>query len=192
MDSLDNKAPLSAGVRDAAIAFWSVSGSQQWIPINGESMYPTFHTGDQVLVDCQWDNLRRGDVCVFCQADKLVVHRVVRVEKTDDTHIFVTRGDNTTRSDAPVCADAVVGRVIALRRGERTVSLDTVVWRAVGECIAMTLLCWSAGYARIRTLVRGASGTRLYWLFTRMRISMLALGKACLRGVQPLLWRAKS
>lgn len=74
----------------------------------GDSMHPVIRNGDYLqVVPCAPSELRRGDVILAATARGLTAHRIVRVSG----RLIITRGDNSLRSDPPVDAASVIGRV---------------------------------------------------------------------------------
>lgn len=75
---------------------------------SGSSMLPTFRTGQVLYVRPDVKDMRRGDVVVYEQEGRYIVHRVVSVEKDG----FITRGDNNPLTDVgPILPTQVIGRV---------------------------------------------------------------------------------
>ncbi|ETX03853.1 MAG: hypothetical protein ETSY2_32205 [Candidatus Entotheonella gemina] len=105
-------------------------------------MYPLLRDGDDVLVMHGRGSVRRGDIVVFQQPGRLIAHRVVRISGTDVAPIFVTKGDNTLHFDPPMGRDRMIGRVVAIQRGHRHLSLQTPAWRLMGWLIAISALPW--------------------------------------------------
>jgi signal peptidase I len=90
----------------------------------GGSMYPTIRDGDTVTVaHVSVEEIVRGDVLLCRHGKRVVAHRVVGADVRDTVRVFHLRGDAKAAGDAPVGADAVVGRVIAVRRNGREVAL---------------------------------------------------------------------
>ena len=80
------------------------------------------------------DSIGKGDVVVYFLDGKLIVHRIVRVKHEAGERIFRTKGDSSLCLDArPVAESEIVGRVVAVKRGERTIDLRSGVWRAWGR-----------------------------------------------------------
>ncbi len=162
----------------AALAVWQHSGLRHQIPVQGSSMEPLLRHGDVVEVAHRPGPLRRGDVIVFKLGDSVVVHRLLRQDRGRTR--YLTRGDNRLDADPPVAAADVVGRVVAVRRGSRTVRLDTAFWRAAGSLIAWSGLGWLALYHPARTIKRQWFGTRrlTVWLLLQkilLKSSVFAL-----------------
>ncbi len=79
---------------------------------SGDSMYPSICSGDYLnVVPCTPSELRRGDVVLTATERGLTAHRIVRVSERDGAPQIITRGDNSLRSDPPVGAASILGRV---------------------------------------------------------------------------------
>jgi signal peptidase I len=99
----------------------------------GGSMFPTFRAGEAITVaPVKPGGVRLGDIVLFASRWGVTAHRVVRVRQAGEGRVFITRGDASMTSDAPVEASAVLGRVVAVERGGRTVHLTGRQARLVG------------------------------------------------------------
>ena len=84
---------------------------------SGDSMYPAVRSGDYLhIVPCGMTELRRGDVVLTATERGLTAHRIVRIGERDGAPRIITRGDNSLRSDPPVGAADVLGRVAQVDR----------------------------------------------------------------------------
>lgn len=137
-----------------ALEAWEQAGTQHWVPIEGQSMRPLLRAGDSVLVAHRRDGIRPGDVVVFRHKGRLVAHRVLRIADGNGGRVLITKGDSVRRSDAPVPAQEIVGRVVAIQRDGRRIRLDTVGWRAVGWLVAMTTMAVATPYRWVRAIKR--------------------------------------
>jgi hypothetical protein len=103
----------------------------------GSSMLPAVWPGDILTVRSHAAaEPLPGDIVVFKRDGRLVTHRVVEVrdpksevripnpESRIPTPVprieFVTRGDRVRQNDAPISSHELLGRVVALKRGSRT------------------------------------------------------------------------
>ena len=134
--------PVLGAVLDA----WTQAREKHYIPITGRSMFPLIRNGDQVLVAHGCAGIRRGEVIVFRHDGKLIAHRVLRISKNEAGHTFLTKGDNVLQFDPPLRANEIVGRVLAIKRREQQISLDTTIWRITGLFIAIGTLTWMRLY----------------------------------------------
>jgi len=130
----------SAAVIAATIDAWQESGQQRWWPTAGTSMMPLIVNGDEVLLQFDYQTLRRGDIVVFrhdaLRPEGLVAHRVIRIREDDNDCAILTKGDNCAMADAPVAAQEILGRVIAIRRADETMDMDTPARRRRARMVA--------------------------------------------------------
>lgn len=129
-------------VAQAALRLWRQAGNQHFWPIAGQSMLPLLRAGDEILVDHRATCLHPGQIIAFVRHGRLIAHRLLRIEGP----ILLTKGDNCPAYDPPVSTAAVMGRVIAVRRGQRLRRLDTPLWRLGGAGLAVMGRLWAALY----------------------------------------------
>jgi len=159
-----------AHILKAATRLWSQAGQAHWVAVQGQSMHPFLHAGDEVMVTPGPAELRRGDVVVLKIPTGLMVHRLLRAEPWLQPQRLLTQGDNNRRPDPPSGADDLLGPVRAVRRPRGTLALDTPRWRVSGWLIASALAAvngldaWSGSWRVLGRLAAGA-GWRLVRLF---------------------------
>lgn len=93
----------------------------------GHSMQPTIRDGEVITVE-PIDALavRRGDILFYRDhRSRVVVHRVVGIEIREEAGgvVFTLCGDASPACDEPVLAEQILGRVVAVERAGRRVSL---------------------------------------------------------------------
>lgn len=107
--------PVIAAAVAAAVVVVSASGIAGVRPlvVGGDSMVPTFHLGDVlVLVPTDGASVGIGQIVSYRRGSLDVVHRVVDVERTGSSLSITTRGDHNTADDPPIDASAVQNRVL--------------------------------------------------------------------------------
>ena len=106
---------------------------------SGGSMQPAICHGDVLtVVPVAPSNILPGSVAVYRRFDRLIAHRVVRIDADDfGAAVFVLRGDAATGCDAPVAASQMLGEVVKV---ERPTSADP---QARGEVSAAACSCRS-------------------------------------------------
>lgn len=110
-------------------------GERLQLQVNGASMSPFLLPGDVVVVlKSAPERLARGDLVVALREHDLVTHRLVAVENA----LWYLKGDNLPGIDPPLPAGAILGRVVAVQRKGRIISLETTRWRLVNR-----ILGWS-------------------------------------------------
>ncbi len=89
-------------------------------------MYPLFKPGDLLFISPykkKYSSVKKGDVVVFPSLDgKIsVVHRII---KKFPGKMLITKGDyNLKPDDYPVRASDIIGRVVAIKRGSKKISV---------------------------------------------------------------------
>jgi signal peptidase I len=97
----------------------------------GASMQPTIEDGELITVaPVAPESVKRGDILLYQNERGVFAHRVVRVVrgtvpiKTGDSPLYLLRGDASVSCDPPVMREQVIGRVVAVQRGGRSLALD--------------------------------------------------------------------
>lgn len=160
--------PVQKTIQDAVLRavfdVWGQTKEQHSISITGRSMFPLIREGDRVLVAHGCTGMRRGDVIVFRRRGRLIAHRVLNILKSDAGPIFVTKGDNIPQFDPPLNDNEIVGRVLAIKRENRCIPLDTPVWRILGWLIAVSTLSLAKIHGCGRNLTQRLFGTYFTYL----------------------------
>lgn len=117
------------------------NGKKITLRVSGDSMHPLMREGDPIHIEkCDPKELSIGDIITFKKDDVYVTHRVLWVLKKGDTIIFITKGDNKINTDPPVLPDHVVGKVILVRRRDRTIDFDAPSWCFINRLFGMIFL----------------------------------------------------
>ena len=98
------------------------------LTVGGASMLPSIWPGDILEIHRVGADLARGDIVVFARDNRLVVHRVLGVNRERDEVILLTQGDRSPRADSPVSANELLGKVRAIRRGHRNIIPRRTRW----------------------------------------------------------------
>ena len=118
----------------AARDVWRMAGANGTLRVTvvSDSMRPLLQSGDVAVVQPgdpkAW---QPGAVIVVQRGAEWITHRLVMV----DDFGWHTHGDNTRLLDEAASADQIVGRVIAVERGARTIDLQEPRWRAIDRQI---------------------------------------------------------
>lgn len=107
----------------------------------GNSMRPTIFDGEMITVrPVSPSDIKPGDIILYRYPGSIVAHRVVRIEKRDsDVPRFILRGDALGAPGEAVEVDQVLGKVVSVERGGRSIDLYS---RKV-KIIRMLRLCAS-------------------------------------------------
>ena len=102
------------------------------LTVTSDSMRPLLRAGDGVVVQpLDPHALRPGEVIVAQHGSEWITHRLVVVDERG----WHMQGDNARYGDEPASAAEIVGRVIAIERGARTIDLQQARWHAIGRRI---------------------------------------------------------
>lgn len=125
---------------------------------HGGSMWPWIRGGDELSIEAVPPaDLRRGDVVLFARDARLFAHRLLR--RNARTGVFTLKGDALSAADPPVEPRHILGRVVALRRGKRTIRLDTQPQAVLAQvCASLTRASgfWTPRAMRVATRLRRA------------------------------------
>lgn len=142
--------------RQISVEAWhTLAGEGSTIPIriglDGDSMRPLIRRQrDKVTIVPLTRPPRPGDIVLFADsAGRYVVHRIW---KTTDTYV-VTLGDHCTKPDEPLRYDQIWGLITDVKRGHRTIPLDTPMARAYGK-LWMALLPMRKRYYKMKNMRR--------------------------------------
>ncbi len=82
--------------------------------VGSPSMKPTINVGDAVVgVKVDEKDLELNDVIVYQGKDRLIVHRIVRIEKKNNKIYYHTKGDNNNSEDGlDISYDNIKGKVV--------------------------------------------------------------------------------
>jgi len=94
-------------------------GKKLRIEAKGYSMYPTIKPGYTVHIEA-YDNpaeVAQGDIIAWRKDEKVILHRIVHILKSDNNTSFITRGDSLLKPDVPVQFQHIVGKAIRVESG---------------------------------------------------------------------------
>ncbi len=84
--------------------------SSPMFSVVSESMEPTLHVGDMVIIQ-KSDTYNVGDIVVYMYGSKPIIHRIIEIKNGD----YIIKGDNNPASDPyPVKKSQIVGKSIAV------------------------------------------------------------------------------
>ncbi len=93
--------------------------------MSGSSMRPTIEDGDVITIEPISDApVKQGDIVLYhSRFDTAVIHRVVRMERTQTERSVLTRGDASAQNDVPVPIHRVLGRVKLIERAGEQIKM---------------------------------------------------------------------
>ncbi len=111
-------------------------GQSQWFRVSSGSMLPLLKIGDAISIEpAQAHEIRVGEIAAFETEDGLVIHRIVAIQQRDGGIRLLQLPDVNLRASW-INESAVVGRVVAIRRGNFQLNLMHPVARWYGKVTA--------------------------------------------------------
>lgn len=97
-------------------------------------MRPFVMDGDVVtVVPVSCSSLKRGDIAFYrCSGHELRAHRVLALRRGRDGVQILARGDAASGQLEEIPSASLLGKVVAIRRGNRTLSPHTLWSRGLG------------------------------------------------------------
>ncbi len=128
----------------------------------GMSMHPTIRDGEMVTVEpVEPSKVKLGDIVLFRSKRGVTAHRLVGIERRSGARSrFFLRGDRMGACDDPVEAHQVLGKVILVERGKRTVDLARARTKALHFLLVFSarLKAWaSSRLGGLSRLLRGSA-----------------------------------
>jgi signal peptidase len=103
------------------------SGQSVRFQAPGRSMTPTIREDETITIEpVSASTVRKGDIILYNNETGVIAHRVVRIRKKDASlqpHSFILRGDASITDDKPVAPGQVLGKVVSVERGGRSIAL---------------------------------------------------------------------
>jgi signal peptidase len=125
-------------------------------------MYPAIRDGEAVRVEPIGSHeIRRGDILLYQSERGVTAHRVVGVKEDDGGRVFTLRGDALAMCDAPVRAEQVLGRLVAVERKGREVRLvgrRAGIGRGARVCVAYLKRGLRSGFDFLRLIEKRGAG----------------------------------
>lgn len=87
------------------------------VAVGSDSMQPTFSKGDVVFINQKpnKEDIKEKDIISFYKNNKLVIHRISRIEKFDDKTYYYTKGDaNNSEDNVELEFKDIKGKVIVV------------------------------------------------------------------------------
>ena len=93
----------------------------------GRSMYPTIKENETITVQpVAPSGIKTEDIILYRLDEVVIAHRVVRIERGEHGGSrFILRGDASGVPDEPVEPAQVLGKVVSVERGGRSIDLYT-------------------------------------------------------------------
>ncbi len=111
-------------------------GQSLWFRVASNSMFPLLRKGDEVYIQpAQAYEIRLGEITAFETSSGLIIHRIISIQHTP-TGIRLLQMSDVELLTSWVKEQAVVGRVISIRRENRQIDLQSSIAKWCGTVAA--------------------------------------------------------
>jgi len=109
----------------AQLLIEALKDNEIWMNIRGNSMAPLLKNGTLALIK-KSNRLLCADILVYKDKNKIIAHRLIRkLRNIDGNVLYQTKADNGYVLDELVRLQDIVGKIIAIKKEDRTIRLDT-------------------------------------------------------------------
>jgi signal peptidase I len=150
--------------------FYSKKG-RGWLAVKTDSMAPLIRPGDYVLMSqVPAEHIHPGDIVVFRRGNDKIVHRVLKIFRSDEGLRFTEKGDNSCVYRT-FKADDVIGRVTTVKSQGKIFNLDSSPSRLASRALSL----WAYWTGTIVTRARASSNRNIKRLGrVLLRLSLLS------------------
>jgi hypothetical protein len=111
-------------------------GQSLWFRVASNSMFPLLRKGDEVFIQpVQACEIRLGEIAAFETSSGLVIHRIISIQHTP-TGLRLLQMSDVERLTSWVKEQAVVGRVVNIRRADKQIDLQSPIAKWCGTVTA--------------------------------------------------------
>jgi hypothetical protein len=111
-------------------------GQSLWFRVASNSMFPLLRKGDEVFIQpVQACEIRLGEIAAFETSSGLVIHRIISIQHTP-TGMRLLQMSDVERLTSWVKEQAVVGRVVNIRRADKQIDLQSPIAKWCGTVTA--------------------------------------------------------
>ena len=115
----------------------------------GGSMLPLVAPGSMVSIEhLPAKKIRLGEIIAFKRSSGLVVHRVLQKYHCKENLFFLEKGDSNLRAGI-VEEKEVLGKVIKVKKGRKSITLDSYIWRLINYLVARYGLMVNYAFKRL-------------------------------------------
>jgi len=125
------------------------------------SMAPLIAAGDEIVVEqAGADRLRRGDIVLYTVGGAFHTHRLLARRRHGGATLLVTKGDAALNPDQPWREEQLLGKAMAIKRGNRTIDLEGGKWRAMNRLLGILAILQVAAFRAARRVKAAIIGNR--------------------------------
>lgn len=119
------------------------------ITVNGNSMFPFLKNNDRIILNkAGLDQISIGDIVLTDKGNRLLCHRVFK----KNTNSLRTKADALIYSDELAQEKDLIGKVVVIRSGKKTIRLNTNFAKYSGFLISRVMVIGAFLYIPLRLL----------------------------------------
>ena len=122
---------------EPVMSIWAERREKTECCISGHCMVPLIRHGDTLVIEHGRDHIQQGDIIVFKEDGKLLVHRLIHRKKTATSERLYTKGDRRRFFDPPVHPEQVQGKVIEARGCHGALRFTSGFWKVSNQVLAL-------------------------------------------------------
>ena len=122
---------------EPVMSIWAARREKTECCLSGHCMVPLIRHGDTLVIEHGRDHIRRGDIIVFKENGKFLVHRLIHRKKTATSERLYTKGDRRRFFDPPVYPEQVQGKVIEARGSHGALRFTSGFWKVSNPVLAL-------------------------------------------------------
>lgn len=110
------------------------SGKVFCFVVSTVSMLPLIKPEDEIVVrKDSLNTLKCGDIVVFEKHRELYTHRLLYRKMSESKIKLITKGDNSLIIDEPISEKELLGKVIKIKKGNKSINLESKFWKIVNS-----------------------------------------------------------
>ena len=155
---------------EAARRLWRETSARSVCRLEGNCMAPVLREGDLLVIEHGEMPIRAGDVVVFGNPGKFVVHRVLRVTRPNDMEQLLVKADHEGAFHPLISRGTILGKVVEARGSNGHLMFNSVPWRILNYFLAL------------RSYVAGRRHEKNTWFWRIVDALFLARSKILPKG----------
>jgi len=113
------------------------TGERMACTLHGNCMAPLLQEDDLLVIQHGTEAIRVGDLIIFDERGRLVVQRVLSVDRRQGRVRFLVKADQRASFHGPVARDQILGKVVEARGSNGRLRFDSLLWRHLNRVLAL-------------------------------------------------------
>ena len=123
------------GVHEISILLLQ-NGEPVKIPLTGHCMKPLLCENDLITIQpVSTKQLKCGDIAIYHINGRLKAHRFLFFKRFNGQKYIITKSDRRLYCDRPVPVSNLLGKIIKVNKGKKTINYENNKWEIINYCI---------------------------------------------------------